>query len=160
MFATKSNFLGKLLVGNWVKLICVLILPVDGEWKQFSSFWWTYGSGVCIGELLWRTYCVLWKIRKANEARKSRDVKRPAAGRKVKPVLRRRKSFISCNCGSLCSSKIFSFSSLSKTTLYSRQACFGINPLTTLKTAAQVLFSVSQYSMCGIGSPLQKENCW
>lgn len=103
----------------------------------------TYGSGVCMGEFPWRTYCVLWNMRKARDARKSRDVNKPAAGRKVKPVFLRKKSFISCNCGSRFSTKIFSCSSLAKTTLYSRQACFGIKPLTIRNTDAQVLFSVS-----------------
>lgn len=31
-------------------------------------------------------YCVLWKTRKASPARKSRDERSPATGRKVNPV--------------------------------------------------------------------------
>lgn len=172
---TKSNFLCKLLLGNWVKSIFVLIFSTLNwlakmvncssrqSWqgrknvlmKQLGA---TYGSGVCIGEFPWRTYCVLWKMRKANEARKSRDVNKPAAGRNVKPVFRRKKSFISCNCGRWSSMKIPSRSSFANTWLYSRQACFGINSLTTRNTEAHVLFSVSVYTMLGIGSPLLTKN--
>lgn len=39
-----------------------------------------------VGRELWRMYCVEWKTRKASPARKSRDERRPATGRSLKPV--------------------------------------------------------------------------
>lgn len=117
----------------------------------------TYGSGVWYGELTWRTYCVLWKIRNASDAKKSRAVKRPAAGRSVNPVLLRKKLLISSNCGMRVSQKMPSFWSLAKTLRYSRQACFGIKSRTVRNTEPQVWFSTSLYSICGIGSPLWNE---
>lgn len=118
----------------------------------------TYGSGVWYGELTWRTYCVLWKIRKASDAKKSRAVNRPAAGRNVNPVLLRKNVHISSNCGMRDSLKMPSSWSLAKTVRYSRHACFGIKSRTVRKTAPQVWCSTSEYSMCGIGSPLYKTN--
>lgn len=46
----------------------------------------TYGSGVYIGLELCRMYWVEWKTRKASPARKSREERRPATGRKENPV--------------------------------------------------------------------------
>ena len=46
----------------------------------------TYGSGVYIGFEGWRMYWVEWKTRKASPARKSREDRRPATGRRRKPV--------------------------------------------------------------------------
>lgn len=115
---------------------------------------YTYGSGVWYGELTWRTYCVLWKIRNASDAKKSRAVKRPAAGRNVNPVLLRKKLLISSNCGMRDSQKMPSFWSLAKTLRYSRQACFGIKSRTVRNTEPQVWFSTSVYSINGTASPL------
>ena len=103
----------------------------------------TYGSGVWFGEFEWRTYWVLWKMRNANDAKKSRAVSKPAAGRNEKPVFLRKKSLISCNCGMRSSRKMPSFCNLAKTRRYSAQACFGIKSKTVLKTEPQVLFSTS-----------------
>lgn len=46
----------------------------------------THGSGVYVGRELWRMYCVEWKTRNARPARKSREDRRPATGRSLKPV--------------------------------------------------------------------------
>jgi hypothetical protein len=51
-----------------------------------SSSWQMSGSGVYIGLLECRMYCVEWKTRNASPAKKSRDDNRPATGRKVNPV--------------------------------------------------------------------------
>ena len=45
-----------------------------------------YGSGVCSGVELWRTYCVHWKTLKAKLAKKSLADRRPATGRNWNPV--------------------------------------------------------------------------
>lgn len=118
--------------------------------KKFQN---TYGSGVWYGLLTWRMYWVLWKTRNARLDRKSRAVRRPAAGRRVKPVHFFRKSLTSCNCGMRCDSKIFSSCSLLNTLWYSTHACFGTRSSTVLKTRDQVSFSISVYGMLGIGSP-------
>lgn len=68
----------------------------------------TYGSGVWNGVLVWRTYWVLWKIRKARDAKKSRAVRSPAAGLKVKPVHFFMKFDITSSCGTPLGVKILS----------------------------------------------------
>ena len=50
------------------------------------SSWQTSGSGVYNGLEEWRMYWVEWNTLKARPARKSRDAKRPATGRRVNPV--------------------------------------------------------------------------
>ena len=56
----------------------------SGAWP--ISSWQMSGSGVYFGFEWWRMYWVVWKTRKARPARKSRELRRPAVGRRVKPV--------------------------------------------------------------------------
>ena len=46
-------------------------------------------------------YCVEWNTLKARPARKSLEESRPATGLRLKPVVERRKSLMSCSCGML-----------------------------------------------------------
>lgn len=55
-----------------------------GAWP--ISSWQTSGSGVNMGTLLCRMYCVLRNTRKASDARKSLGERNPAVGYSVKPV--------------------------------------------------------------------------
>lgn len=55
-----------------------------GTWP--STSWQMSGSGVYNGLLPCLMYCVQWNTLKARPARKSREDRRPATGRRVKPV--------------------------------------------------------------------------
>ncbi len=56
----------------------------SGTWPRSS--WQMSGSGVYSGQELWRMYCVEWKTLKARPAKKSLGDRRPATGRRLKPV--------------------------------------------------------------------------
>jgi len=51
------------------------------------SSWQTSGSGVYMGLLWCRTYCVLWNVQKASPLRKSLGWSSPATGRICHPVV-------------------------------------------------------------------------
>lgn len=53
---------------------------------EFYAFILTHGSGVYSGLDLWRIYCVVYDVRKASAARKSRGEINPGAGLSLNPV--------------------------------------------------------------------------
>lgn len=53
---------------------------------EFYAFILTHGSGVYSGLDPWRIYCVVYDVRKASAARKSRGEINPGAGLSLNPV--------------------------------------------------------------------------
>lgn len=67
-----------------MKYICDIFFT-DRDLQQLLGMY-THGSGVYMGLELWRMYWVEWNTRKARPAKKSREERRPATGRRRKPV--------------------------------------------------------------------------